>query len=341
MPSETDTAIRSAAERALTEEGCAYVVGYCAGTEAYRAAPHFADKPEECNEFTFNCACTQNLANYVPKIKEKIGIVAKGCDSRAIQVLLVENQVKRDQLFIIGVPCEGLVDLDKVLARDDVKRGDITGIEVSGEEVVVRLSSRGAGVSPASLAGETPAPRDERELRLPASEYLRTECRGCQSPTPQDCDVLIGEAIPARDPEVWAEDMARIEAMSPEERLEYFERSMARCIRCYACVRGCPMCYCTTCFAVQDKPQWLPRMTGVDENRMFHLGRALHLAGRCVDCGQCDRVCPESIPLRELNTKLAAEVKDLFGFVAGVDVEEKPPLTTFKPEDTEEALDTH
>ena len=321
MPSELTAAIQAAAQRALADEGCAYVIGYRPGTTPYRAAPLFADTPEQAADLTFDCLCTQNLANYATKLKEKVGIVAKGCDARALQVLLVENQVKRDQLFIIGVPCEGLVDVGKILARADVKRADITSVALSGDEVIVN--------------------QGDSELRLPAAEYLRAECLGCQYPTPQDADVLVADPVPARDPGAWAADLERVDAMSPEERIEYFERGFSRCIRCYACVKGCPMCYCTTCFAVQDKPQWLPRMTGLDENRMFHLGRALHLAGRCVDCGQCDRVCPVSIPLRELNTKLAAEVKDLFGFTAGVDTEQNPPLTTFKPEDTEEALDTH
>ena len=99
------------------------------------------------------------------------------------------------------------------------------------------------------------------------------------------------------------------------------------------------MCYCTTCFAIQDKPQYVPRMVGLDENRMFHLGRAMHLAGRCVGCGACDRACPVDIPLRALNTKLACETKDLFGVVAGLDMDQKPPLVEFLPGDTEEALD--
>ena len=128
--------------------------------------------------------------------------------------------------------------------------------------------------------------------------------------------------------------------MSPEERLKYYEGAFSRCIRCYACVRGCPMCYCTTCFAMQTKPQYLPRVVSMDENRVFHLGRALHLTGRCVDCGACDRACPVDIPLRKLNTKMAREARELFGAVAGLDTEHMPPLIEFLPGDTEEALDT-
>lgn len=80
-------------------------------------------------------------------------------------------------------------------------------------------------------------------------------------------------------------------------------------------------------------------MVGLDENRMFHLGRAMHLAGRCVGCGACDRACPVDIPLRALNTKLACETRDLFGVVAGLSMDQKPPLVEFLPGDTEEALD--
>jgi ferredoxin len=150
---------------------------------------------------------------------------------------------------------------------------------------------------------------------------------------------MIGHEIAPRDEAKFRELQDKLEAVTPDERAKYFEGHFSRCIRCFACVKACPMCYCTTCFAIQDKPQYIPRMVGLDENRMFHLGRAMHLAGRCVGCGACDRACPVDIPLRALNTKLASETKDLFGIEAGLSMDQKPPLVEFLPGDTEEVLD--
>lgn len=315
--------MQQTARELLQSEEVKQVIGFRRGTEAYRSAPAFVTTPEECDELIIDATCTANLANYVRKLPAKAAVVVKGCDSRALAVLLSENQIKREDLYIIGIPCEGLVDLTKLSAVPGVSLSDVSGVEIEGEELVVTLTQ-----------GE-----DSRELRVPVADVLREECLGCQCPTPPVADKLLGEEIPPRDEAKYRELQNRVEAMTPEERAKYFEAQFSRCIRCYACVRACPMCYCTTCFAIQDKPQYVVRTVGLDENRMFHLGRAMHLAGRCTACGACDRACPVDIPLRALNTKLASETKDLFGIVAGLDMEQKPPLVEFLPGDTEVALD--
>jgi ferredoxin len=320
MNSQTEK-IRQLAQDLLQSQQVATVIGFKRGTEAHRSAPAFVAKPEDCDELIFDCTCTQNLANYVRKRQGKTGVVVKGCDARAISVLCNENQLKRDDLYIIGVPCEGLVDPDKLAQAEGVRLADLTEVAIEGEQVVVKMG--------------------DQEVRLPSGEVLRDECLGCQCPTPVVHDELVGEEIGPRDEAKFRELSDKIDAMTPEEREQYFQEQFEKCIRCFACVKSCPMCYCTTCFAIQDKPQYVTRMVGLDENRMFHLGRAMHLAGRCVACGACDRACPVGISLRALNSKLAAETKDLFACVAGFDCGKQAPLLEFLPGDTEEALDTH
>lgn len=313
--------IRERAQELLESHTVDCVIGFQRGTEAYRAAPAFITRAEDTAKLIFDPTCTQNLANYLRKRPGKTAVVAKGCDARAIAVLCNENQLSRENLYIIGVPCEGLVDIDKLAAQEGVNLAEITDLATEGEDVVVKMG--------------------EKELRLSAEDVLREECLGCLCPTPPIYDELVGEPIEPRPESKFRELMEQLEALSPEERAQFFEEQFNRCIRCFACVRACPLCYCTTCFAIQDKPQYVPRVVGLDENRMFHLGRAMHLAGRCVGCGACDRACPVGIPLRALNSKLAVETKELFGIVAGLSCEQKAPLLEFLPGDTEEALDTH
>jgi ferredoxin len=88
---------------------------------------------------------------------------------------------------------------------------------------------------------------------------------------------------------------------------------------------------------MQDKPQWLSRMVETDENQMFQLGRAMHLAGRCVGCGACDRACPVNLPLRALNAKMAREIREAYEHVSGLDAEKRPPLSVFRVEDMDPA----
>jgi len=72
------------------------------------------------------------------------------------------------------------------------------------------------------------------------------------------------------------------------------------------------------------------------EENMFHIIRAFHVAGRCTDCGECSRVCPQRIPLHLLNRKFIKDINAFYGeFQAGADIERKSPLTDYKLGDVE------
>ena len=70
----------------------------------------------------------------------------------------------------------------------------------------------------------------------------------------------------------------------------------------------------------------------MNEKRAFHLGRAYHIAGRCVGCNECERVCPMDIPISLLNMKLAQEVKKNFGHIAGLEPVLSPVVTVLAGE---------
>jgi formate dehydrogenase subunit beta len=127
--------------------------------------------------------------------------------------------------------------------------------------------------------------------------------------------------------------IAELEAIQPERRMEYWLSQFDRCIRCYACRQACPMCDCPTCLYERDDSLWVGMRIGLDEKRTFHLGRAFHLAGRCVDCHECENVCPMDIPISLLNGKLAQEMQSIFGHRAGIKSIPSPFVTMLNGEE--------
>ena len=123
--------------------------------------------------------------------------------------------------------------------------------------------------------------------------------------------------------------------MTPEQRWQFWQEQFAKCVRCYGCRASCPLCYCEKCLAECNQPQWIPAASHQIGNLDWHIIRAMHLANRCVNCGDCSRACPVGIPLHLLNQKLAEEVFKQFGARSGMKAAQEYALCNWKLEDRE------
>lgn len=176
----------------------------------------------------------------------------------------------------------------------------------------------------------------------PVSSGLAKKCINCIEPNPVIYDELFGEKQAPRIQEGYRfQQVKDMENMTAYKRYRFFEDTFSRCIRCYACRQACAACNCRTCIFDEMKPQWVGRETTISDNLMYHLVRASHMAGRCIECGECERVCPVNIPLMLINQKLIKDVNAFFGpYEAGMTYVEgaKPPLSSYQENDPDNFL---
>jgi len=338
------TDLREEAKKLLAAGKIKYIIGYRRAAEDWKAKPVFITKPEDVDELIWDPTCFHNLARFLvdekrrkAKVKQPdtrpVGIVVKGCDSRAIVVLLQEKFIDRKDVVILGVSCEKMGVLDERKLAKALKGKKACQAEFGDKDNFLITT-------------------DEGTVDLPAAEVLADRCLECIASVPVIFDVVLGDKTKKAVPAPF-HSLADVESLSQEERWAFWISQMEKCVRCYACRSVCPMCYCDECiadtinFAVTadtsaeekaEKIKWLERSPADSENTFYHLVRAIHLAGRCIDCGECERACPVHIPIRKLNKKMEKEAKELFGYDVGFDPDQPALISCFKDGDPEDFI---
>lgn len=320
--------------------------------DRFTVQPKLVEKEADLSDFplfpliAFGYARTDSASKYLHKsvagaMNEKVGLIARPCDTRALIELAKIRQVNLDNLFIIGIEDRGMLpkagrEMRKIKDVDPTK---IVKEKVGDKGLIVKMDD-----------GST------KELNLTVAE----NCLRCFRKIPVVADLTVSDlGIPVNSEEIIlkvysdkgndileksgiskkslptdikkthedtynqiiekakekrAKDLEEWEKLSQEEKIA----ELLKCTMCNTCIRGCPVCYCVDCILQKKrKAKTIDKVT-------YQLTRIAHDADRCVECGNCDNNCPQNLPLSLYFQSLNDAFKEKFGYEAGMSLDDTP-----------------
>jgi formate dehydrogenase (coenzyme F420) beta subunit len=276
--------IQEIATRLFAEEKIDVFVGYRLTGFDDNQVPVLIRNAKDVPLLVFTDKSVFNLTNYLKNEhtrNKRVGLVVKGCDSRSLNLLLTENQVKREKLYVVGIACEGVVDE--------------TGAKMMN-------------------------------------------CLECIVPDAVVFDEMLGTPK-GNQPYTMSADVAVMEAKGLVERRAYFEEVFESCIRCNACRHSCPLCYCAKCCIDQETSTLYNGANTTSSAFHALMTWSMHLAGRCVDCRNCEKACPSHLPLHLLHKWNEHVIYDNFQqHLAGVHEGDRGALYKYSMQDPDDFI---
>ena len=320
--------------------------------DRFTVVPKLYSKVEDISGFpltnliSYGYARTDSAAKYLHKsvegaLKEKVGVIARPCDTRAIIELAKIKQVNLENLFIIAFEDRGMI-INASREMKKVKDVDPTKVvkEKIGEKGLILLFEDGktkeVGLDVAENCSrclrkipvvadlgisDLAIPIESEEIILKVysdkGNDLLEKSGIAKKDLPNDIktkqDNLLKE-IKQKAIEKRAKDLEEWDKLSQNEKLERLQT----CTMCGMCIRGCPVCYCVDCILQQK------RKDKVINKETYQLTRIAHVADRCVECGNCDNNCPQHLPLSLYFQSLNEAFKEKFKYTAGESVDDIP-----------------
>lgn len=293
------------------------VIGYKKGESFYDNSPATFTR-DDIDNLVYNGFCGINLSKYLVQESKKDGkvlIFLKPCDTFSFNQLLSEHRIDREKVVVIGVECQGMLSEKKLF---DKGLGFIKEITETPEKVTVVTS--------------------DGKKAFNREELLLVKCETCKSKefAVSDETIVVNEMKPA-DNGARFDLVKKLEGMTEAERFKFWQDQLSKCIRCNACRNVCPACTCINCVFDNDKSGVAGKVNSDQfEEKLYHIIRAYHVAGRCTDCGECSSACPQSIPLHLINRKFIKDINENYGeYQAGKVVTERNPVVDFTTGDVE------
>lgn len=281
----------------------------------------------------------------------RLGVVLRSCELRALIELVKLKQASLENLLLIGIDCPG------TYSRDNYEKF-IRGSKAPATDFLNRFQK-----------GEE-------------DTLLRKACQVCEYPVPMNTDLTIGligvdfnkgillqantqegekiiEALGLEEANAGEREAAvsRLVGRRAKRKEQLFNQvqedisglekllaALAPCINCHNCKTVCPLCYCKECFF--DSPvfefeaekylSWAQRKGALrmpTDTLLFHLTRLNHMVSSCVGCGLCTEACPNNVPVFDIFGLVGEQVQKTFDYVPGRSLDDELPLTTFKEEE--------
>ncbi|MEG0831939.1 MAG: 4Fe-4S dicluster domain-containing protein [Acidaminococcaceae bacterium] len=308
------------ATQLLTTQAVDAVLAWRRGEMGYDPAPAFFRQAEELTDLVYNEFCGSNLSKYLLAASQKgerVAVFLKPCDTYSLNQLLQDGRVQRELVTVIGIPCGGMLDIKQI--KDQGIKGVKTVTVAAGQ--VTLVTAYGTKV-------------------VPQAAVLLRKCTACKGNEYKIADLELGDKLPVPPGTDRFAQVRALEQMTAAQRFSFWQKELSKCIRCNACRDICPACSCEQC--IFDNPQAAvagKANANSAEEQMFHIIRAFHVAGRCTDCGECARVCPQGIPLDLLNRKFILDINEIYGeYQAGATSDAEAPLLKFDPADAESTI---
>ncbi|MHA2006537.1 MAG: Coenzyme F420 hydrogenase/dehydrogenase, beta subunit C-terminal domain [Promethearchaeota archaeon] len=320
--------------------------------DRFTVQPKIVEKEEDLSDFplspliAFGYARTDSASKYIHKsmagaMNEKIGLIARPCDTRALIELAKIRQINLENLFIVGIEDRGMLpkagrELRKMKDVDPTK---IVKEKVGDTGLIVKMEDGSTQELNLSVAenclrcyrkipviadltvSDLGIPIDSEEIILKVYSEKGYEIleksgipkKALSGDVKESHSNKFNEII-EKAKEKRAKDLEEWDELSQDEKIA----ELLKCTMCNTCIRGCPVCYCVDCILQKKrKDKTIDKVT-------YQLTRIAHDADRCVECGNCDNNCPQNLPLSLYFQSLNEAFKEKFNYESGMSLEDIP-----------------